>query len=113
MSLKGRKLRVVTPDNYYYNTMWKSVQGRNFINFAVRACSDAHVVLTENEGDTSGKVYEFIIGGWTNSKSLLRLSITTGDASYVKAEDLGSKLDCQSYRHFHVTWHQGNLEVCI
>lgn len=88
------------------------MKGKNFINFAVKACSDVHVVLTERHGDTAGKVYEFVIGGWDNSQSVLRLRITSDTRYYVDTYT-GSQLNCDSTRHFHLSWHQGIIEVIL
>ena len=68
-------LEVVTPDEYMYETLWKSVTNRDVFVFQVRACGDVHVVLSEEIGQIDAGIYEFSIGGWNNTQSVLRTAV--------------------------------------
>ena len=68
-------LEVVTPDEYMYETLWKSVKNRDTFNFQVRACGHVHVVLSEQIGQIDSNIYEFSIGGWNNTQSVLRTAV--------------------------------------
>ena len=68
-------LEVVTPDEYMYETVWKSVKNRDSFTFQVKACGDAHVILSNEIGQTDSDIFEFSIGGWNNTLSVLRSAV--------------------------------------
>ena len=50
LCILGDMLEVVTPDEYMYETVWKSVKNRDSFTFQVKACGDAHVILSNEIG---------------------------------------------------------------
>ncbi|XP_069140172.1 uncharacterized protein [Argopecten irradians] len=76
------------------------------IVFEVKACNDAHVGLKEDD-DPDGNLYEIVMGGWSNSKSVIR-TVKQGDN---KVEHSGAVLDCNEYKRFNVSWSGGVVTV--
>ena len=72
----GDLLEVATPDEYMYETMWKSVKNRDHMAFQVRACQDAHLIIAQELGEQATRVYEFSIGGWQNNQSVIRQNVS-------------------------------------
>ena len=70
-------LEIVTPDEYMYETLWKSVKNRDYFTFQVKACGDVHVILSNEIGQIDQDIFEFSIGGWNNTQSVLRSSVST------------------------------------
>ncbi|KAG7203042.1 hypothetical protein KM043_010167 [Ampulex compressa] len=77
------------------------------IQFRVKAANDAHVALTTgpNEGEP---MYEVFIGGWSNSKSVIRKNRTKPEVA--EAETPGI-LSADEYRGFWIRWTDGVLTV--
>ncbi|XP_069120604.1 uncharacterized protein [Argopecten irradians] len=76
--------------------------------FEVRACNDAHVGLKEDQ-DQYGRLYEIVIGGWDNSRSVIR-----NKRQQFRAKDRNDEkglLDCNEYRTFFVGWAGANIQV--
>ena len=71
ISLSGNKYHFATPDEYTYQRATISPKRNNFL-FSVQACNDAHVTLSTNVGDTNSLTYEVVIGGFENTRSVLR-----------------------------------------
>ncbi|XP_060070842.1 IgGFc-binding protein-like, partial [Ylistrum balloti] len=74
--------------------------------FEVKACNDAHVALMGKTGE-NGKVYEIVIGGWSNTLSVIR-SRKQGPNLY---SGRGRQLECRQYRKFKVIWNNGIIVV--
>ncbi|XP_021353607.1 uncharacterized protein LOC110450424 isoform X1 [Mizuhopecten yessoensis] len=73
----------------------------NSIVFHVKACSDAHVGLISNDQ----RVYEVVIGGWSNTKSVIR----TNRGEKPKATHNGALLSCSTFRTFYLSWNGGRI----
>ncbi|OWF56770.1 C3 and PZP-like alpha-2-macroglobulin domain-containing protein 8 [Mizuhopecten yessoensis] len=72
--------------------------------FQVKACRDVDVGLF-NEDSDAPFVYQLILGGWGNSRSVLR----AGPAShYYQKYNI---LDCNSYRRFWISWRNDVVAV--
>ncbi|XP_033733950.1 uncharacterized protein LOC117323058 [Pecten maximus] len=69
------------------------------IVFHVKACSDAHVALSSNDH----RVYEVIIGGWSNTKSIIRSNAD----EMAKTTHNGPILSCSEFKTFHLSWKCG------
>ncbi|XP_033756148.1 uncharacterized protein LOC117338893 [Pecten maximus] len=76
------------------------------IIFEVKACNDVHVGLKE-DADPDGSLYEIVLGGWSNTKSVIR-TVKQGDS---KVEQTGEVLDCDRYKRFNVSWSGGVVTV--
>ncbi|KAL6437001.1 hypothetical protein ACFW04_004965 [Cataglyphis niger] len=77
------------------------------IQFRVKASNDAHIALTTGpqEGDP---MYEVFIGGWSNSKSVIRRNRTKPEVAEVETPDI---LSGDEYRGFWIRWNDGILTV--
>lgn len=62
---------IETGDDYNYHTILNlDLSSKSMIEFSVMAKNDAHVLLTMG----AGGVFEIVIGGWNNSRSMIRRS---------------------------------------
>jgi hypothetical protein len=50
--------------------LWTSVHHRSSVVFGIRSCSEAHVFLSQYFENTTSHVYEIIIGGSDNTRSV-------------------------------------------
>ena len=65
---------IATPDDgtlSLYDRVWISPGGESF-TFTVKACNDAHLVMTSIPGDYQTDVYEVVIGGSENTNTYIR-----------------------------------------
>ncbi|CAL7949665.1 unnamed protein product [Xylocopa violacea] len=77
------------------------------IQFRVKTPNDAHVALTT--GPQEGEpMYEIFIGGWSNSKSVIRKNRTKPDVA--EAETPGI-LSGDEFRGFWIRWGDGAISV--
>ena len=97
-----------TPDSHRYDTMWKKIGNRYFVDFVVMACGHGHVLLATEEGNTDSNIYEFVIGGWDNNQTVIRTKIFGEYRAGAHTPDL---LTCDRQREFWVSWLQGELMV--
>ena len=102
---------VDTPDQDRFESMWKSVVDRKFFTFSVTACADARVILTEREGRTDEHVYEFVIGGWKNTRSVIRTNIKGGGRTVMASKLTTDILKCDKHVTFWISWLNGEIEV--
>ena len=97
-----------THDQYVYDQVWLSVIDEYSIVFKARACSDVHVGLARYPGISYIEMYEIVIGGWDNAKSVIR----TGMQQEPKAElDEPDVVSCDKSQHFWVSWFDGRIAV--
>lgn len=68
--LVTRMLQVSTPDRYSYVSVG-DVTGCNAVVFSVAANNDAHVAIGPSDAH-AGRHYEIVIGGWSNTKCVIR-----------------------------------------
>lgn len=107
----GDVLIVDTPDQDRFESMWKSVVDRQFFTFSVTACAEAHVILTERQGRTDDHIYEFVIGGWENSRSVIRTNIRGGGRTVMASKLTTDVLKCDQMVTFWISWLNGEIEV--
>ncbi|XP_063991095.1 uncharacterized protein LOC135169750 isoform X2 [Diachasmimorpha longicaudata] len=95
---------LVTEDKLEYN-FYPCSSGQ--IQFRVKAPNDAHIALTTgpHEGEP---MYEVFIGGWGNSKSVIRKNRTKPE---VAEKDTPGILSGDEHRGFWIRWHSGNISV--
>lgn len=74
--------------------------GRDGVVFRVRAGNDAHIALTSTEAE-SDPMLEVFIGGWSNSKSVIRKNRTKPE---VAEADTPAILDAGEFRGFWIRW---------
>lgn len=90
-----------------YDQVWLSVIDEESIVFKVRACSDVHIGLSRYPGISYVEMYEIVIGGWGNTKSVIRTSM---QQEHPEAElDEADTVSCDSSRHFWVSWPNGRI----
>ena len=64
---------MITPSVYDYQYLPEvPVSKKTHVSFRVRAAAEAHVALSNVYGDTDRRTYEIVLGGWNNSKSVIR-----------------------------------------
>ena len=72
---QGNGYAVETPDDgqeYGFGRTWLSTE-REVLQFSVKACSDAHVMLTAVPGDyTADDAYEIVFGANSNKETYIR-----------------------------------------
>ena len=100
--------------DHRYGNLWKSVEGKLFWTFGVRASAgNAHLLLTEKLGYTGDNVYELVIGeGLTNRSRVFLRTEVMGAANTIKAEvTFPDVIDATERREFWLCWHLGQIEV--
>ncbi|XP_055372435.1 C3 and PZP-like alpha-2-macroglobulin domain-containing protein 8 [Condylostylus longicornis] len=97
-------VEINTPDNLTYQ--FHPVSGSCF-QFKVRSPNDAHLALT-NGPNESDPMYEVFIGGWQNTKSVIRKNRTKPD---VVETDTPGILNPGEFRGFWIRWYDGVITV--
>lgn len=77
------------------------------LQFRVRAPNDAHVALTTSAAEVD-PMYEIFIGGWGNTKSVIRKNRTKPDVAEVPTPNI---LNAGEFRGFWVKWNNGTISV--
>ncbi|KAJ2947697.1 hypothetical protein O0L34_g9466 [Tuta absoluta] len=98
----GRTVELKTENNVEYQ-MYPVASG--FMRFSVRAPKDAHLALTTGPQEAD-PIYEIIVGGWNNTKSVIRKSKV--DKKEVATRDI---LNAGEFRDFVVRWDGGVIGV--
>ena len=95
-----------------YSQFWMTVAQTDHIVVKIKACSDAHILLTSlMHGVLSPAMgsYEIVIGQ-RNNVTLLRTKLL--DPSTNKVEVATEYiLDCEDSRYFWVSWTDGTVQV--
>lgn len=79
------------------------------VQFKVRAGNDAHVALTAG-GVEADPMYEVFIGGWKNSKSVIRKNRTKPDVAEFDTPDI---LNDGEFRGFWIRWSDNTITVTL
>ncbi|XP_033105774.1 uncharacterized protein LOC117108037 [Anneissia japonica] len=98
-----------TDTQYRYRyTLPRIPQGVNVITFRVKARNDVHIALSPENNDVDEE-YEIVIGGWRNTKSVIRRS-RQGDnlAVYVNRNGF---VDTEEFRRFWISFRGGDIRV--
>ncbi|XP_063991103.1 uncharacterized protein LOC135169755 [Diachasmimorpha longicaudata] len=77
------------------------------ISFHVQAPHDAHIALTSGP-EESDPMYEVFIGGWVNTKSIIRKNRTKPDVTEVMTPGI---LDANKSCGFWIKWNNGTITV--
>lgn len=77
------------------------------LKFQVKANNDAHVALTQAPGMAT-PMYEVFIGGWNNSKSVIRKNQTKPDVAEVETPSI---LSGAGHKGFWITVEAGSVSV--
>ena len=97
-------IELATEDRLEY-TFFPNSSG--YLQFRVRAPNDAHLALTSSASE-SDPMYEIFIGGWGNTKSVIRKNRTKPDVA--EANTPGFLHDGE-FRGFWVRWQDGTVTV--
>lgn len=81
--------------------------GPRGVVFRVKAANDAHIALTTSEGE-SDPMLEVFIGGWKNTKSVIRKNRTKPD---VVEQDTPDILTDGEFRGFWIRWDGNTINV--
>ncbi|XP_049534383.1 C3 and PZP-like alpha-2-macroglobulin domain-containing protein 8 isoform X1 [Anopheles darlingi] len=81
--------------------------GTSCVNFKVRAPNDAHIALTSGP-EESDPMLEVFIGGWKNTKSVIRKNRTKPDVAEVETPDI---LNAGEFRGFWIRWLDNVITV--
>lgn len=93
-----------TDDKLEYNFFPNSSE---FCQFRVRANNDAHLCLTTGACE-SEPMYEIFIGGWGNSKSVIRKNRTKPDVAEIPTPGI---LNGGEFRGFWIRWNNGTIAI--
>lgn len=93
-----------TPDKLEYQ--FQPVNGGVF-SFKVRAPNDAHIALTSSPVEEN-PMYEVFLGGWGNTKSVIRKDRQKPDVVEQATPDI---LSANEYRGFWIRWYDNSITV--
>lgn len=93
-----------TEDRLEYN-FFPNTSG--FVQFRIKAPNDAHIALSTAAAEVN-PMYEVFIGGWGNSKSIIRKNRTKPD---VAEEPTPGILNENEFRGFWIRWQNGTISV--
>lgn len=91
---------------HYIEDLNAYIRQYNNVIFDVKACNDAHVILSEQHSDVINS-YEIVIGGWGNTKSVIR----TCKQCQPRTSFIGNPLSCDSFKSFWISWENGAIRV--
>ncbi|CAH1259009.1 PKDREJ [Branchiostoma lanceolatum] len=77
-----------------------TLPGSSPLTFSVKANSDAHIALS-SEGATLNDMYEIVIGGWSNTQSVIRRS---PDGNIEATASTPGIVSANEFRDFWVSW---------
>jgi len=94
-----------TPDKLEYQ--FYPTNGAFVFTFKVRAANDAHVALAPVAAEAE-PIYEVFIGGWGNTKSVIRRNRQKPDVVEVETPEV---LNAGEYRGFWIRWYDNVITV--
>uniref|UniRef100_A0A6P4E9B9 C3 and PZP-like alpha-2-macroglobulin domain-containing protein 8 isoform X2 n=1 Tax=Drosophila rhopaloa TaxID=1041015 RepID=A0A6P4E9B9_DRORH len=97
-------IEINTPDKLEYQFF--PARGGLF-TFKVRSPKDAHLALTPAPEDT-GPIYEIFLGGWENTKSVIRKNRQKPEVAQVRTPGI---LNANEFRGFWVRWYDNVITV--
>ena len=108
LSISGEDIRYSTPNRQTYiilSNLGITLTHR-YISFKVKAKSDVHFALISGNTE-SYPLYEIAIGGWTNTKSVIR---TVKQGTPVDSTR-GTFLDEGIFKAFWISWNDDTITV--
>lgn len=96
-----------TPADNTHSKMWLTTES-SFFRCHFQACTDMKVALSRDPQVTDSNVYEIIVGGWTNTQSVIRRGLGGDTVATVATPDI---LSCSESRPFWIGWQNGNITV--
>ncbi|KAF7281181.1 uncharacterized protein LOC143198744 [Rhynchophorus ferrugineus] len=77
------------------------------VQFRIKAPHDAHIALSPEAAEVD-PMYEIFIGGWGNSKSIIRKNRTKPDVAETPTPNI---LSADEFRGFWIRWSNGTITV--
>ena len=102
-----REAVVKTESVASYEQYWYRVEGSDHTLIDVKACHDAHIILTESVQNFD-KVYEIALGINRNEESQIRQARQSGAVVVVDTPDI---LHCNESRMFWIRWADTRIAV--
>ena len=87
--------------------VWVATLGEQHILFKLKACADAHVVLSKNVGLTSIDSYEIHIGAQNNTMSYIRQGVNGG---VMDEDSTRGILSCTTSQWYWISWSTNYIE---
>jgi len=104
-------MQITVPNYFVYNDtgLRMDLSTRNYILFEAKAARNVFIALTQYK-DTyvQDKMYEVLIGGWTNTKSTLRRNKFEGAPKLAEANTPGILSETE-FRPFWFSWANGRI----
>ncbi len=94
----------------YRNTV--DVSTRSNVTFQVKAKNDAHILLSEEHPNNMTSDYvEIVLGGWDNSKSIIRVGNMIEEQIYGGMVQTSHLLSADNFRAFWISWAHSVIQV--
>ncbi|XP_060519826.1 uncharacterized protein LOC132698015 [Cylas formicarius] len=97
-------IELFTEDRLEYNFFPNDT---GFVQFRVKAAHDAHIALCTQAAEID-PMYEIFIGGWGNTKSIIRKNRTKPDVAEAPTPNI---LNESEFRGFWIRWENGTISV--
>ena len=101
-------VKIFTKNDVSYKSLHRSMVGRNFTTFRVKASSDARIALSNIHGNIQPLAYEVHIGAASNSKTLLLWKV---NGQELAVHETSGILDNSQLKAFWISWQDGVIEV--
>ncbi|CAH1803389.1 unnamed protein product, partial [Owenia fusiformis] len=101
-------LTVITKDANYIPIDQVDLTGKLGLVFEVKACTSAYIALSAIFGVTNSRMYEILISGWSNTKSVIRTCKQGCTRAESPTEGL---LKCNEFVTFWIGWTNGNIAL--
>ena len=77
--VSGEVLYITTPRQFTtFRELWRSFNtNKHSLVMQVKACSDFHLMLTTSRGSVTDEAIDMVIGGWKNTKSVIRTGVSS------------------------------------
>ena len=85
----------------YDNAIW--TVSRDYVQFSVRACSDAHVIVSEVPGRYIANAFKLVIGLNGNTQTSI---VAQGGSTEPWVQDTPKILDCNIFKAFWIKWNK-------
>lgn len=108
-STAGPSYTAITPSsgNGYYDTTWFYTRSTH-IDFQLRACTSAKILLASTPFDANKDAYEIIIGDQSNTETVIKKN---RNGNVQEKEPSANILSCVALRRFWVSWADGHVRV--
>jgi hypothetical protein len=95
-------------DDYTYKDTGLTLSTCTSLVFHLKIATDAYLALTPTKGNYDGKIYEIVIGAFSNTCSIIRVA---KQDNMVASGSSPNILDADSFRPFWISWSNNNIIV--